>query len=74
VQSRQADGSGTEREVLDGLLADVRRARQQLGPASVWRPTLEQLEAELEDGQPFFFKCDFASSKRSMSDTPVAAE
>jgi hypothetical protein len=71
--SRRADGSGIEREALDDLLADVRRARKRLDPASVWQPTLEELESELQDGEPFVFKVAFASSSKSKSDTPVVS-
>lgn len=68
-----ADRSGTERQHLDEFLADVRRVRKRLDPASIWQPSLEVLEEELEDGQPFVFKVDFASSSKSKRDTPVVS-
>lgn len=72
--SEQAGRSGTERDELNGFLAEVRRFRKRLDPASAWQPTLEVLEEELEDGQPLFLKCSFAASSRSNRETPVASE
>jgi hypothetical protein len=74
---RPADQSGIDpatRTVLDEFLADVRRVRERLDPALIWQPTLELLEAELEAGQPFLLRCDFASSSRSGRETPVTSE
>ena len=72
----QAVESGIDRnrQALDGLLADVRRARRRLDPALDWQPTLEVLETELEAGQPCLLKCAFASSSKSGRDTPVTSE
>jgi hypothetical protein len=69
-----AGGSGIERKELDGFLAEVRKFRKRLDPASAWQPTLEVLEEELEDGQPLFLKCSFAASSKSKRETPVASE
>lgn len=73
VGIRQAGGSGTERQHLDEFLAEVRRFRMRLDPASTWQPTFEVLEEELEDGQPFVFKVAFASSSNSKSEAPVVS-
>jgi hypothetical protein len=69
-----ARGSGGEGENLDDLLGAVRRTAAKLPEASPWLPTLEVLEEELEEGQPFFFKIACASSSRSKRETPVVAE
>lgn len=68
-----ADGSGTERDVLDDLLADVRRHRKRLGPASVWQPALDEFEDELESGQPFLLRVASASESRSSRDESVVS-
>jgi hypothetical protein len=62
-----------KQQVLDRLRFEVRRAREELGDDE-WRATLELLEDELRDGQPFFLRWDCASSSKSISETPVAAE
>lgn len=70
---RRAGGGGTERESLDEFLADVRRTRSELDPASAWQPVLDLLAEEVEEGQPFFFKFALASSNRSNSDAPAVS-
>ena len=72
-RERPAGGSGTERSALDGFLADIRRLQSELDPASAWQPTLDLLEQEVKDGQPFFFKLALAKSSKSMSDAPVVS-
>lgn len=69
----RADGSGIERETLDEFLAEVRRARKQLDPASVWQPVLKLLEEEVEEGQPFLFRFASAARNKSKSDAPAVS-
>lgn len=64
----------SERAVLYDLRIAVERATAELDPDSSWMETLTELRDELKEGQPFFFKLDLASSKRSQSETPVVFE
>lgn len=75
ITAREQEGRRpqTEAEVLGDLRESVRRAREKLEDHSLWRPCLEVLEGELEDGQPFVFRIALASSSRSNSDAPVSS-
>jgi hypothetical protein len=64
----------SEHQALEELEAAVAKAADRLDPDSPWAPTLALFQEELAEGQPFFFKFAFASSSKSMSETPVAAE
>lgn len=62
-----------EEEVLRGLQREVVDAARKLDSGSSWSPTLALLAEELEEDQPFFFRCALASSSRSNSETPVTS-
>lgn len=60
--------------MLADLHAAICRASSELASDSPWARALNVLAAELEDGQPFFFRFALASSSRSKSETVVASE
>jgi hypothetical protein len=61
VVGRQRDDDGErERQALEPVLSAARKARLELPPGSHWDPTLDLLETEIREGQPFFFRVSLA--------------